>query len=183
MGAIGELIRGIALFVPLWVLVPVLLVLVGLAVPGWLEGVRIKRLKGTIRRVTRAESSQRQALIDEAWSLAEGRPEVLLALAREADKMNLPALRDRAVAVLEARGTHAKALKQLTAPKNPMEEKRRFGHPVEAVVSIERLLENGATEAARERLSEALGRFPDDKGLLALRALLEAEAEGNPDRL
>lgn len=176
MGGIGELIGTIARFVPLWVLVPLLLVLAGLAVPGWLEGVRIKRVKGVIRRVTRAEPAARQALLDEAWELAVGRPEVLLALAKEADKMNLPALRDQAVADLEARGTHAAALKQLAAPKSPAEEKRRFGHPVEAAVSIGRLIDIGATEAARERLAEALARFPRDEDLLALQESLEQRA-------
>jgi hypothetical protein len=169
---IGQLIGDLAQFVPGWVLV-LLLVAVGvLMAPGWLVGLRVKRQKALLRRVTRASGGDRDRLIMEAWEVAEGRPEVLIALAKEADKMNLPALRDRAIAAVEALGSHHDVVKKLRAPTNKMDEKRRFGHPVEAAVSIERLLEVGATEAARERLAEARARFPDDEVLRELQGQL-----------
>ncbi|MCA9567203.1 MAG: hypothetical protein KC656_05150 [Myxococcales bacterium] len=171
MGRIGELIQGLEQIVPPWVLLAAAVVLAVLAAPGWVEGLRVKRVKARIRRMTRAEAGERERLLAEVWALADGRPEVLLALAREADKMNLPALRDRAIRDLEARGTHKDALRRLEGPPKPGEH--RFAHPVEACVSIERLLENGADEAARARLAEALQRFPRDEGLLALRQRLE----------
>jgi hypothetical protein len=168
MGMIGQLIGDLAQFVPGWLLALIVIVVLGLMTPGWLVGLKVKRQKALLRRVTRASGEERERLIAEAWEVSNGRPEVLIALAKEADKMNLPALRDRAIRALKALGTHTDAVKKLEAPKNPMEAKRRFGHPVEACVSIERLLENGATEAARERLAEALARFPDDEDLREL---------------
>lgn len=172
MGMIGQLIGDFAQFVPTWVLVLLLAVVGVLALPGWLLGLRVKRIKSRIRRVTRASGEEREALLTEAWLLAEGKPEALVSLAREADKMNLPGLRDRALDTLREMGTHDNVLRKLEAPKNPMETKRQFGHPVEASVSIGRLLDNGATEAARDRLAEALARFPDDEGLLELQERL-----------
>lgn len=172
---IGQLIGDLAQFVPGWVLAIVVVVVLGLMAPGWLVGLKVKRQKALLRRVTRASGPDRERLIQEAWEVSNGRPEVMIALAKEADKMNLPALRDRAIDALDALGTHRDVVKKLRAPSNPMEQKRRFGHPVEATVSIERLLEVGATEAARERLGEALARFPDDEALHALKERLPGD--------
>lgn len=180
MGMIGQLIGDLAQFVPGWVLVLVVVLALVLMAPGWLVGLKVKRQKALLRRVTRANGDDRERLIAEAWEVSNGRPEVMIALAKEADKMNLPALRDRALAALEVLGTHRDVVKKLREPANPMEQKRRFGHPVEAAVSIERLLEVGATEAARDRLTEALARFPQDEALHILKTRLEDAKSTSP---
>lgn len=175
---IGELLQTLVAFVPPWLLATgVALVALALA-PGWIEGLRVKRVKALLRRTVRADDAARTVLIDEALALASGRAEVLAALVREADKLNQPGLRDRALASLASLGTHPDLVRQLRAPADPTQD-RRFGHPVEAAVSIERLLEVGAVAAAEERLREALRRFPKDEGLLALRDRLAHRAAGD----
>lgn len=173
MGMIGELIGTIAQFVPTWLLAIGVAVTAMLLGPGILTGIRVKKVKALLRRTTRSESNEeREGYIAEALERASGRGDVLVALAREADKMNLPVLRDQALEQLKRLGTHPLEVKKLTGPTDPTQD-RRFGHPVEAAVSIERLLENGATEAARERLAEALDRFPTDESLQQLASRLE----------
>ncbi len=173
MAMIGELLRGLVELVGPWPLLVVVVVAGVFALPGWLEGLRVKRVKALLRRVTRAEPAERERLIAEAWALAEGRPEVLLALALAADRMNLPHLRDRAVRVLRSYRGHADAVRRFEPPER---RGRRFGHPVEACVSIERLLDVGAVEAARERFREAEARFEGEACIEALRQRLAEEA-------
>ena len=174
MGMIGELIGTIATFVPTWLLVIGVVVVGALMAPGLLVGMKVKKVKALLRRTTRSEGDERQGYIDEALERAGRNGEILLALAKEADKMNLPALRDKALKRLDRLGTHSLEVRKLRGPKDPTQDKR-FGHPVEAAVSIERMLENGATEAARKRLTEALGQFPKDEGLNALRSRLDGD--------
>jgi len=164
MGAIGEIIGTISQFVPTWLLAIVGLALVFALGPGWVTGLRIKRVKALLRRTVRAEGSERINLQNQALELSLGRGEVLLALVREADKLNQPRLRDRALKKLARLGTHSDEVRKLSKPADPGRD-RQIGHPVEAMVLVERLLENGAIEAAREKLHEARRRFPDDPDL------------------
>lgn len=171
---IGELLQALTLLVPWWVLAIVGGLAAMLLSRGWLEGLRIKRVKSCLRRMVRADDALRAELVREVLALSDGRAEVLVALVREADKMNQPALRDRALASLKALGTHRDVVRQLEAPADRTQD-RRFGHPVEALVAIEALLEAGATEAARARLDEASARFPRDPGLRDLRERLKGQ--------
>jgi hypothetical protein len=176
MGMIGELIQTIMEFVPAWLLALVLGIGAIAVAPGWVEGLRIKRVKALLRRTVRASEAERTALIEQARMLSAGRAEVLVALIREADKLNLPVLRDQALVELKRLGTHGEVVRQLEAPADRTQD-RRFGHPLEASVSIRNLVEIGAVEAARARLNEALVRFPTDPGLLTLRDELTVRAE------
>ncbi|MEZ4320394.1 MAG: hypothetical protein R3F61_23135 [Myxococcota bacterium] len=178
MGGIGQLLQTLGQLVPPWVLA-LLLVALGVAMaPGWLVGLRVKRVKAVLRKTVRADEAERRALQQQALDHAHGNGEVLIALVKEADKLNQPALRDRALKELEALGTHRDEVRKLKKPEDPARN-HLFAHPVEAFVSIERLLESGATEAARERLREARRRFPDDPGLHELhRRLRDTPPEG-----
>ena len=167
MGAIGEIIGTVSQFVPTWLLAIIGLALVIALGPGWVTGLRIKRVKALLRKTVRAGGSERLNLQQQALDLALGRGEVLLALVREADKLNQPRLRDRALKKLARLGTHADEVRKLSKPTDPGRD-RQIGHPVEAAVLVERLLENGAIEAAREKLREARRRFPDDADLASL---------------
>lgn len=173
---IGQLISDLGSLVPPWLLAVIIGVALLAAAPGWLTGLKAKKVKALLRQTTRADEETRTALIEQAFELADGRPEVLVALVREADKMNLPKLRDRAMKALSKHKSHADVVRKLKAPKDPTAKKGSFGHPVEAVVRVRTLIENGATELAREKLGEALAKFPDDPELLELRAHPEMRA-------
>ncbi|MCB9677402.1 MAG: hypothetical protein H6737_20005 [Alphaproteobacteria bacterium] len=173
MGAIGELLRAIAQFVPPWVLAIAGVLLAFALAPGWLVGLKVKRVKAILRKTVRADDQARKALQDEAFALARDNGEVLVALVREADKLNQPRLRDKALKQLKKLGTHEAEVRKLAKPEDPARD-RKLGHPVEAAALIATLLESGALEGARARLDEALKRWPDDPGLAALEARLHA---------
>lgn len=178
MGMIGELIQTVSAFVPWWLLAGIAVVLGFLAAPGYLVGLKVKRVKAVMRKTVRAEGEERTQLQRRAWELARGNGDVLVALVKEADKLNQPRLRDRALGALRRLGTHPDEVRKLSGPANPQEDKRH-GHPLEAAAAIRALLEVEAWEAARARLDEARARFPDDPGLVALEdriTVLRAEA-------
>lgn len=168
MGMIGELIGTIAAFVPWWVLVIAAVVLGGLAAPGYFVGLKVKKVKARMRKTVRADEAERAAIQREVYELAKDSGDVLVALAKEADKLNQPRLRDRAVQRLRKLGTHPDEVRKLTGPTDPREDKR-LNHPLEAAAAVRALIEVEAWEAAKARLDEAQARFPDDDELHALR--------------
>lgn len=173
---IGQLIADIGKFVPPWLLGILIAVLLVLAAPGWLTGLKVKKVKAILRQTTRADETERKALQQQALDVAQGKPEVLVALVREADKMNLPRLRDRAMKALKKFPSHADVVRQMKKPADPQKLKGSFGHPVEAAVRIRTLVENGAVELAREKLAEANAKFPGDPELAELQTLVQETA-------
>lgn len=174
MGMIGELIQTISTFVPWWILAIAGLLVAGLAAPGYLVGLKVKKVKALMRKTVRAEGEQRTQLQRQAWEVAKGNGDVLVALVKEADKLNQPRLRDRAMAALRKLGTHPDEVHKLSRPSNPHEDKRH-GHPLEAAAAIRTLMNVEAWEAAQERLDEARARFPGDEGLQSLGERLQQE--------
>ena len=162
MGAIGDLIRTAAEFIPPWALALIAAVVFIASLPGLRTGLRVKRVRALLRKVTRADGETRLQLLEEAWKEAEGHPEALLALAREADKFNQPSLRDRATKALQKIGGYELSLRKLNA--KPPAQDRAIKHPVEASVIIETMLSNGAVEAAKKRFREARKAFPHHDG-------------------
>jgi hypothetical protein len=185
MAMIGELLGTVAQFVPPWLLGILGVVVAALMLPGFLTGLKVKRVKALMRQTVRADDTRRKALQDDALRIAQGNGEILVALVREADKLNQPRLRDEALRQLKRVDGYALQARKLALPDNPAERKRErhFGHPVEASAFIWRLLESGAVEGAAEKLDEALERFPDDPGLQELAeaiALRRAEGSESP---
>jgi hypothetical protein len=169
MAGLGQLVRSLSEVVPLRTLVVVLLVVAILALPAWLETVRERQLRGTVRRMVRADPDQRAALVDRALTLAAHVPRRLSVLAGEAIRYDQRDVRDRALAALEEVGGDTTVLRaKIERPK------ARFRDPVEAAVRIEGLVGEGLLEAAREQLAEARAAFPDDPEL----AFLETKVRG-----
>jgi hypothetical protein len=169
MAGLGQLLRSLSEVVPLRALLVIVLAVALLALPAWLETVRERQLRGTVRRMVRADPEQRAALVDRALILAAHVPRRLSVLAGEAIRYDQRDVRDRALAALEEAGGDTRALRaRIDRPK------ARFRDPFEAVVRIEGLVAEGLLEAAREQLAEATTAFPDDPDL----ALLETKLRG-----
>lgn len=147
--------------VPPWAIPIVIGVLGALAAPFWLESVRGKQIKGAVRRMVRASEDERPPLAERALSLAGTRRTRLIALVQEAMRYDQRALRDEALVRLERvhRGDAAELRKRIDKPRT------RYRDPVEAVVRIEGLLDEGLVVAAREQLEEARRSFPHDPDL------------------
>ncbi len=175
MAMIGELLGTIAQFVPPWVLAIAGVVVAGLMLPGFLTGLKVKRVKAMMRQTVRADDTRRRALQDDVLRMARGNGEILMALVREADKLNQPRLRDVALEELKKVDGYDLQARKLAEPADPTQRKRekKFGHPVEAAAFITRLLDNGAIEGAAEKLVEARAQFPDDAALAQLERDLE----------
>jgi len=169
VGGLVELVRTLGTLLPLRVLAIVCVVVLVLGLPAWLENVRERQIRGTVRRMVRADPPIRASLEDKALELADGKARRLTVLAGEAIRYDQRSARDRALAALEASGADTKVLRdRIERPKI------KFRDPVEAVVRIEALIAEGLTEAAREQLDAALLTFPDDAELVALRDKLPA---------
>jgi hypothetical protein len=169
VGGLVEIVRTLGTLLPLRALAIVCVVVLLLGLPAWFENVRERQIRGTVRRMVRADPPIRASLEDRALELAGGKARRLTVLAGEAIRYDQRSVRDRALAALDASGADTKALRdRIDRPKI------RFRDPVEAVVRVEALLADGLTEAAREQLDAARRAFPDDPELAALQDKLPA---------
>jgi hypothetical protein len=178
VGGLIQIVRTLAQVVPLRVLV-VLMVAGGiLGLPSWIENVRERQIRGTVRRMVRADPPAREQLESQAIQLAErplpwpiepaeGTQRRLNVLAAEAIRYNQRSARDRALAALDAAGADTRALREKISRPTV-----KFRDPVEAAVRIDNLLKEGLVEAAREQLTIARTHFPDDPELAALQEKL-----------
>ena len=165
---VGDIVSLLTQLLPPWMMAVVGVVVLILAAPQWFHSMRIKQIGGAIRRMVRADASQRAQLSDRAMDLAGHHPKRLLAVAEQAIRYNQTSLRKRALDRLEQTGklkTDLHRLRHLTKP-----ETKPVGHPLEVVVGIEGLLEQGMLDTARSRLDEALKKYPRDPDLIALKA-------------
>ncbi len=170
----GEMMQALgALLPPEW-LAAVAGVLLVVAVPFWLESMRGKQIRGAVRRMVRAEPEAREALIAQVMHLAGTRPRRLVTAVQQAMKYDQRELRDAALAVLVATDRAHADVKQLRAAidKPPILHR----DPLEAVVKIEGLLDQGLRVAAHEHLEAARRRFPGDPELVAVSARVAADA-------
>lgn len=167
---VGALVTSL---IPAWALPFVLVGLGVLLLPPWIESVRSKQIKGAIRRMIRADDALRPGLADRALSLAGQRRLRLIGLVQEAIRYGQHRLVEAGLTRLEAhpngRADAAKLRERIEAPRI------RFRDPVEAVVRIGRLMEQGLVVAAEEHLEVALHQFPDEPELRDLCARLHAE--------
>ena len=116
----------------------------------------------------RASDHERVQLANEALLLAAGKGNRLVVLARESLKMGQRDLWTAAMDELNLLPAHADEAKELTASIS--RERQPLLHPVEVLMTVDRLVELGMYQAALERIEEALERFPRDAELLTARA-------------
>ena len=168
---IPDLIGTLQQMLPVWVSVPLLALIAAFAIPGWWNWLRSKQIKGQVRRMMRAPSSEaRDEHAENAFALAAGSARRLSYLADELFRLNQRVLFDRALAELKATGKALEDVRRLSA--KVAVEKKRGRHPIEEAVIIERMWEEGMHEAARERLAEVMRRHPGDADLQELEQTL-----------
>lgn len=162
------------MLLPPWAVLAVFVVVLLLAVPAWLDNMRIKQIRGTVRRMVRAEPDQREKLGRDALWLASRRVKRVVALVEASIQYDQRALQSEALALLD--GVSPQEARRLRSKLAPEAEKKVL-HPLEVVVRVERLLAEGMVEAARDRLEEGLARHPDDPDLLAWVPRVQAASE------
>lgn len=167
----GEVLESLGQLLPPWVVATVAFVLLVAVLPAWVDNVRSKQVRGAVRRMVRASDQGRLDLAERAMRLAGRRPTRLTALVEHAHRYQQLDLRRRGLAMLQrvdpAGAEHLLATIERDRPKQVF-------HPLEVVVRVERLLDEGMIDAAAARLDEALARYPDDPDLLALRSRLRS---------
>jgi hypothetical protein len=175
MGGLFQLVRTLESMLPHQVVVGIVIAVLVLGAPGWYHNVKAKQIRGAVRRYAGAKGEAgRGAVEPEVFALADGNGRRMLVVAEEALRLNQKVLAERAIARLEALGTHPKevaALRKALAP----EAAPAAAHPLEAVIAVRRLLDEGLVERAREQLTLARSRFPDDPDLAALAQRAEAQ--------
>lgn len=164
---LGDLVQSLELLLPPWAVGLLVAVVAVALLPAWIDNMRVKQIRGTVRRMVRASEPQRLELAERAIRLAGRRRVRLDALVHVAHRYQQVELRRRGLQALEALDpASAKQHREAIEREKPKE----VLHPLEVVVRVERLLSEGLTDAAQARLDEALERHPDDPDLLALRA-------------
>lgn len=175
---LGDIFQTLGSLLPPWALALVALLLAVVAGPSWFDNVRIKQVRGRIRKMLRATTAERVPLAEQALVLAAARPARLVALVREAHKYDLRDLRDEALRRLHRTGRapeDVRVLRELVQPKKPT-----YRDPLQAVVKVERLLGLGLVVGAREELELALAQHPEDADLQALDMVVtEAAAQSS----
>lgn len=169
MAGLSTLARMLGDLLPARFLIPALVVLVLALLPVWVENMREKQIRGVVRRMVRAEPTERDALVAQALALAGQKKRRLTALAGEAIRYDQRPLRDQALTLLEQAGgaEDARSLRKRIDPP-----KTRYRDAVEAAIKVEALLAEGLTEGAREQLALARTQFPTDPELEALQGRL-----------
>jgi hypothetical protein len=172
---VSDLITGLLVVFPPWVLGVVGVVGVVTLGPRWIESMRDKQLRGWVRRMIRADADERQRLSDLVMEVAGSHPGRLSAVVHHAIHYDQRALRDRALAALAATGGAPEEVKRL---RERIDKPRtKFRDPIEAAVRIEQLRQDGLLVAADEQLEIARAAFPGDPELEALaRTMREASS-------
>jgi hypothetical protein len=167
----GDLYAFLTLFLPWKLVVGLLAVLVVAALPSWVENMRERQLRGSVRRLVRAEQTERVRLLEDTFGLAGERPSRLVRLVEAGRQYDQRDVVDRALTHLDRLdAAAAHRLRTAAAPPKP-----KVRDALEAVVRVEGLLREGMAVRAAEVLEESLREHPADPELLALRERLAAE--------
>jgi hypothetical protein len=171
MGGIGQLLQTLAGVIPHRVLVPLLAVVLVALTPAWLRWLRIKQVRGHLRAATRRRTAiERQPHVDAAFRRAGTDLHALVALADDALRLDVPGVFTRALEAIERNPSGGRELARLRHKALP--EQPRYTNPIEAAVSISRLVETGMLDEAHARLTVVMTRFQDDPDLLEVEARL-----------
>lgn len=177
MGGVIQLLKTIGTVIPHQYLFPLLIVLCIAGLPTFLHSVKTKQLKSQVREVAKAVTvDTRKMEEDRAIAMTGGAPRRLIALADAAIGLNQRGLAERAIAELTSVAHDPRDVARLRRELDP--PKTHFvAHPIEAIVTVKRLMEQGLTDLAHQRLAEAQARFPDDEELAALKEKLAERSE------
>jgi hypothetical protein len=178
MGGVGDLVRLLTWLMPPWALAALAVVGFLLALPGLRHGMRVRQLKGAVRRLEHLAPGERAQRERQALELAGADPHLLALLARHARKRTMPALYQEALRRLATDPANQRLAAQV---RNEVarEQPGRID-PALAAVKVEQLLDAGLREAAREHLSAALAQHPSHPALLAAQERLQQPtAEGS----
>lgn len=166
MRGITDILSTLTLLFPPWLLAALVVVVALYAVPAWYDGMREKQIRGLLRRRSRADGDLRQQLAQRATELAGTRARRVVVLATEAAKYGQHDLLRAGHAQLVAIGAHPADIRRVAALIR--DEPKTHGTALEACVVIERMLEEGMLDTAKDRLGLSLSRFPNDPELTAL---------------
>jgi len=170
-----DLLHSTTDLLPSWLVIALAAVAGWFIFPAWWNSVRVRQIRATLRKATQTNDTQRrQALLEEAYQLAGDEGSRWIVVAEEATSRVLPSARERALNELNARSIPLSVLDHLQKEKTSKE--KIDGHPLEAILGIERLRREGLLEAAHVRLTQARKRFPDDAELAELEVELNKDA-------
>jgi len=162
-----DLIEPLRHLLPTEVLVLLAIALAIVVAPAWWRSVRVRQIKGHVRRAARAHGpAERRDEVDGAFRKVGGSGRLLVDLAEHAHRAGLHDVWQRAVEKLERSGKlplESQRLRHKAAPPP-----RALRDRDEAVVRAELQLSQELWAAARETLDEALARFPDDPDIARL---------------
>lgn len=167
--------EALHLLLPPWAVAAVFALVLAAAVPAWLNNVRIKQIRGLVRRMVRASADEREAMIERALSLADRKPTRLITAVEQAAKYDQRGLQERAMATLDEVAPDEAARLRFKMQPDAL---KKVQHPLEVAVRVERLLAEGLVDAAAEHLDGALARSPDDPDLRALTEVVGAARAG-----
>lgn len=140
-----------------------------LILPAWRKNFRTKQARKRLQDAGLASGEQRRALEDEALELVAGNPFGLIVVAEEAHKRGRFGLARRALRALAQTGKKRDELRRL---RRLLDDEKPVTAQGEAL-AIEKMLDAGMEERARERFESALARYPESEALAELRARLQ----------
>jgi hypothetical protein len=164
---LADIVNTLFGLLPFEFAIALLLLAAVLVFPGWVFSIRSKQIKGLVRRRVRATEEERAQLAAKAMELTAGKGDRLIVLARESLKMGQRDLWNTAMNALQLIPAHTTETKELLGAVS--RERKALLHPLEVLMTVNRLRSLEMYEAALERVDEALERFPDDAELLSTR--------------
>lgn len=173
MGRIAQmfdtLARAYGVHLPPWGL-PVAFLLIVLALSPWIrQNARTEDARKLMKRAAREKPVDRARLEAEALGLVSGRPDGLVAIAKEALEQGRRDVARQAVDQLRATGKLLPQLRQLERALEPPLP----GTADEACIVIERMFGAGMSDEGRARLAQALRKWPNNEDLRELQARVD----------
>lgn len=145
-------------------------VVLALVWPYLQRNLKTDRGRQRIRGLADMPLPERQKAQDEAMQLIGDDADGLVALADESLRQGDRDFARRVLDQLKTTGKKKDQVRRLDA----LLVDRNLQLPEQTVIAVERLLDTGLLEPARQRLVPALQRWPDNPELLALQARVEA---------
>lgn len=175
MRGLSDLIEPLQQLLPPEVLILLLAGALLLAAPSWWRSVKVRQIKGSLRRAARAHDERsRNAEIEAAFRHARGRPRLLVDLAEHASRSGLPLVMRQAVEALEA--THKLPLEVRRLRREAEPDRPPIRDMDEVSIRATLKMDRELWTAAAEILDEAAVHYPDHPELERLRAELERRA-------
>lgn len=166
MRGLTSILDTVSQLLPPQAMAAVAAVLVILIAPLWFGSMRQKQIRGVIRRLVRADDSERATLHARIRHLAARSPTRWVTVVQQAIRYDQRALRDEGMQWLADDGRRPRELAAFNDTIQP--SKPAFRDAFEATVRVERLLRAELPAAAREEWERAVAAFPNDAELAHL---------------